>query len=185
MRLALRSIGPVMAIVLLMAAACSDSSVPETGSTSDLETAPVGAREALGAGDTAPEFRGALLEGGDVDLRALAGRPFVLNFWLTTCEPCIREMPALASISDDNDDLVVVGVNFGESPDQINTFLDTFEVDVDFPILLDLDGDVTFDYEVVALPTSYFIDRDGIIRYRRVGELFDEHIEVGLSRITQ
>ncbi|MEE8330521.1 MAG: TlpA disulfide reductase family protein [Acidimicrobiia bacterium] len=173
------------AVLLLAAGACSDSSAPESTSTPELETAPAGAREALGAGDAAPDFHGALLGGGDVDLPALEGRPFVLNFWLTTCEPCIREMPALALVMDDNDDLVVVGVNFGESPDHINAFLDAFEVDIDFPILLDPDGDVTFGYEVVALPTSYFVDSGGIIRYRRVGELFDEHIAVGVERITQ
>lgn len=172
----------VVAFALLLGGACSSAEDPVA--TTDLETAPAGAREALGAGDAAPDFGGDLLGGGDVDLAALAGRPFVLNFWLTTCEPCIREMPALASVMDDNDDLEVVGVNFGETPDQINAFLDAFEVDIDFPILLDPDGDVTFGYEVVALPTSYFVDSGGIIRYRRVGELFAEHIEVGLSRIS-
>lgn len=176
-----------MAVAFVAVSACSDSSAGEAtaATTADVETAPAGARQALGAGDAAPDFHGALLGGGDLDLAALTGRPFVLNFWLTTCEPCIREMPALASVTDDNDDLVVVGVNFGESSDQINAFLDLFDVDIDFPILLDPDGDVTFSYEVVALPTSYFVDRDGIIRYRRVGELFEEHIEVGVERITQ
>ena len=139
----------------------------------------------LGRGDRAPAFHAQLLSGGELTLESLKGRPVVLNFWLTTCAPCIREMPALAEVISDHqaDDLVVVGVNSGESPEVVTEFITGFEVELDFPIVLDREVDLGRLYEIVVFPMTYFIDRDGIVQYRRVGELREEHLEVGLSRI--
>ena len=152
-------------------------SVPELSVPSD--TAPID------RGDVAPSFTVDLLDGGELDLNELRGRPVIVNFWLTTCEPCVREMPALDGAMDDRGDtgLVVVGINYAETPDTIKAFLDELDTAIDFPIGLDDSGDIVAAYDVAALPTTFFVDRGGLIRYRRIGEVTPEHLEVGLERI--
>jgi thiol-disulfide isomerase/thioredoxin len=139
--------------------------------------------EGFGPGDAAPPISAPLLGGGGLSSKDLKGRPVVVNFWMTTCEPCIREMPALADIADQYEDLVVVGVNFREVPEDIAAFLDGFTEEITFPIALDADGSITAAFRVPAFPTTFFIDRTGVVRYRRIGEVRSEHLEVGLGRI--
>jgi thiol-disulfide isomerase/thioredoxin len=164
--------------VALVAAACS-------GGDDTSETPEPAASEVPGRGIEAPDFAGELLTGEALGLDALVGEPLIVNFWATTCEPCIREMPALAGAAKDHaaEGLKVVGVNFGEPVELINGFLDDFEIDLGFPIMLDPIGEVSRSYKVIFLPTTYFIDRDGTIQYRRIGELGDRHLAEGLSRI--
>ena len=130
-------------------------------------------------------FQAELLSGSELTLDSLRGRPVVLNFWLTTCTPCIREMPALADLMrlHEDDDLVVVGINPGESNQVVTDFIANFEVDLDFPIVMDRQSEVRKLYSIAVFPMTYFIDRDGVIQYRRIGELREDHITVGLERI--
>lgn len=179
----------------VLAAACADGS--DVGQTAASVSSPVTASPAsggllvgptgagLGRGDTAPAFEAELLSGSELTLESLQGTPVVLNFWLTTCTPCIREMPALADLMRlyEDDDLVVVGVNPGESTEVVSEFIANFEIDLDFPIVMDRQSDVRELYSIAVFPMTYFIDRDGVIQYRRIGELREDHIAVGLERI--
>ena len=178
------ALGAVVILGLLTASCSADSTV---GAQPTVQTADqLGeARQVLGPGDVAPSFSAPLLSGGQLSLEALRGQPVIVNFWLTTCEPCLREMPALAAAAAANagEGLVVIGVNQGEHRDLIVEFLASFETEIDFPIVLDPGQDIGAAYEIVAFPTSYFVDGFGVIQYRRFGELREEHLEVGLSRI--
>ncbi len=138
-----------------------------------------------GRGDPAPGFQARLLTGAQVELEALRGRPMVLNFWATTCAPCIREMPALAAAARDHtaEGLVIVGLNYGEPERSVRKFVEAFTPELGFPIALDLMGEVGRAYGVAVLPTTYFVDRDGVVQYRRIGELKAQHLAEGLSRI--
>jgi hypothetical protein len=80
-----------------------------------------------------------------------------------------------------DDGLIVLAVNMGETEDEILSFLESF--DLGFPIALDSTGDVSRMYGVVGLPMSVFIDGDGVVQYRRIGELREDLIARGLDRI--
>lgn len=167
----------LLAAAVLVAAGCSGGN-DDGGASAPGSDVPA-------RGVSAPEFAGDLLSGGEFDSGSMLGRPLVVNFWATTCEPCIREMPELAGAAADHADqgLIVVGVNLGEPVEMIDRFLDGLEIDLDFPIMLDPLGEVARAYRVVLLPTTYFVDREGTIQYRRIGELGERHLVEGLARI--
>jgi peroxiredoxin len=135
-------------------------------------------RSSLGGGDgggvpevgqVAPDFSLPLLNGGSVRLSDLRGQPVVLNFWATWCPPCIEEMPALEALwQQTSGQVVVLGVDQGERVETVARFLET-TAPVTFPILMDPDQVVGYRYYVRSLPTTFFIDANGIIREIRVG----------------
>jgi len=127
---------------------------------------------ALKAGEVAPDFTLSDLEGHPVALSDFQGHPIVLNFWATGCPPCREEMPALQAIYERyrDDGLVVLAVNvliFERGKGAVLAFVREYELT--FPVLLDGEGDVMNLYGVRALPTTFFIDREGLIRERVVG----------------
>lgn len=126
----------------------------------------------------APLFAAPALDGGTVRLEDYRGQVVLLNFWGTWCEPCKRELPALQAAHEQlgSEGLAVIGVNLtddeklqGRNEAQIEAFLNQFGVT--YPIALDLEGSITNDYRVFPLPTSFFIDPEGSIRYVHIGEL--------------
>ncbi len=120
-------------------------------------------------GFLAPDFTLDGLDGQPISLRDLRGQAIVLNFWATWCPPCREEMPALERVyqARRQDGVVVLGVNQMEAKAQVQRFLD--ERGITFPIALDTDGEVGRAYRVRALPTTYFIDRHGVIRDMVIG----------------
>ena len=126
----------------------------------------------------APAFSLPELAGGTVDLESYRGQVVLLNFWATWCEPCKREMPALEAAHQRYGDegLAIIGVNLtddeqlrGNTQEEIRAFISQFNVT--YRTALDMSGEVTNDYRVFPLPTSFFIDAQGQIRYVHVGEL--------------
>jgi peroxiredoxin len=141
--------------------------------------------QAMGATSRpAPSFSLPELGGGTIDLEQYRGQVVLLNFWATWCEPCERELPALQAAHEQygNQGLTIIGVNLaddelrnGTTPEEIRAFLDQYGVS--FPIALDVEGKTTDAYRVFPLPTSFFIDPTGQIRYVHVSELkFDDVI---------
>lgn len=153
----------------LVASGCSAGSAP-------METAPR-------PGALAPSFEVALVGGGTLRSEDLRGGPVVLNFWATWCVPCRAEMPLLDRLAEEHagQDVTVIAVNLGETEEDIREFLD--EVPVGFPVALDPMGNVTREYQVPVSPMTFFIDRNGIVQYRRLGELKEEHVSGALPRV--
>ena len=89
----------------------------------------------------------------------------LLNFWATWCPPCVEELPSLNRLQERyaEEDLLVVSVDFRETPQEMSNFL--AQTPVDFPVLMDLDGRVSLDWGVFSFPSSFIIDRKGQIRY--------------------
>jgi len=121
--------------------------------------------------------------GGDLDLASLKGRPVLLNFWATWCEPCRAEMPALQRAQERyrESGLVVLGVDFQERDEEITAFLS--QVGVTFLSLVDRTGEVTRQWRATGLPTTFLIDRQGIIRDVRVGPYTDEMLDDRLGKL--
>jgi cytochrome c biogenesis protein CcmG, thiol:disulfide interchange protein DsbE len=132
-------------------------------------------------GQTAPEFSLASLTGSAVSLNTYRGHPVVVNFWATWCEPCKQEMPALQAEAASNQDLVVLGVDSIEPAVKVKPFVD--QLGINFPILLDQDGSVVGEYEVIGMPTSFFIDRSGVLRSVYRGALAADTLHDGLAAI--
>lgn len=109
------------------------------------------------------------LEGGKTKLSDHAGKVVFLNFWATWCPPCRAEMPSMQVLSDRLKDkgLVILAVDLREGPELVKPFMEEFGLD--FPVLLDRTGSVGARYGVRSIPTTYIIDRDGIIVAGRIG----------------
>jgi cytochrome c biogenesis protein CcmG/thiol:disulfide interchange protein DsbE len=161
------------------------SRVPESpgGVTREgLETAPR-------KGFLAPDFSLTTLDGATVQLSDLRGRPVLINFWASWCGPCRAEMPHIKAAYETHsgDGLIVLGIDQLESPPQVARFVEEF--DLTFPILLDRDGKVSEAYQARALPTSFFVDANGIIRDAFTGPmtagLIESKLELILSKSAQ
>ena len=120
---------------------------------------------ALDRGDRAPEIGLADLEGNRITLASLRGKVIVVDFWATWCEPCREELPVLNRLYGEHQDegLVVVGVSVDNSADNVREFLRNMPLQ--FPIIHDGDHQIAGRYGPEQMPSSYIIDRRGVVRY--------------------
>ena len=117
----------------------------------------------------APNFTLKNLDGKNIKLSELAGNVVLINFWASWCGPCLQEMPLLNAIHQKYEPLgfTVLGVNVEENSANARAFL--ADRGVDFPILLDSKNQVSKLYDVVAMPTTVVVDRDGNMRFLHRG----------------
>lgn len=137
----------------------------------------------LGEGFLAPPFTTTTYTGDPISLGGLRGRVVVVNFWATWCGPCRVEMPHLQAIYLERavDGLEILSVNRGESPERIEAFREEFGLG--FPLLLDQDEAITAQlYQVTSMPTTYVLDRDGVIVARHFGPLTAEQLRDFVDR---
>ena len=122
-------------------------------------------------GFQAPDFELITIEGEQVLLSDLRGQAILLNFWATWCPPCRSEMPAMQQVYMDyeQDGFVVLAVNNLRQDQRESVEAFTLEENLSFPVLLDISGSVSARYQVSSMPTSFFIDPDGIIREVVIG----------------
>lgn len=119
----------------------------------------------------APNFTLKSIDGKNVKLSELRGEVVMVNFWASWCGPCRQEMPILDAMYEEYQDLgfTILGVNVEEDPNAAKKLLKS--IPVTFPILLDGENSVSKDYEVVAMPSTFMVDRDGNLRYKHLGYL--------------
>ena len=122
-------------------------------------------------GFLAPDFTLELLGGGDVTLSELRGKGVVINLWASWCPPCRAEMPAIQRVYEKTRErgLEVLAVNttFQDSEPAAADFIQ--ELGLTFPVPLDRSGTVSRQYQLRALPSTFFVDREGIIRKVIIG----------------
>jgi peroxiredoxin len=111
------------------------------------------------------------LRNNRVMLSSWRGKVVVLNFWYVACQPCQSEMPALQRMydSDYSRGLIVVGINTSDDAASISHFVKARGIT--YPILRDIGQRTTIEYRVVDTPTSFIIDRQGVIRFKVLGPL--------------
>ena len=122
-------------------------------------------------GKLAPDITGTTLDGDILALSDLRGDIVLVNVFASWCGPCRAETPHLVEVFDkvDNEGIEFVGLNLSESSDAVRIFKDEF--DINFPLLLNQDGKLTEIYQPIGLPTSWFIDADGVVRYVFAGPM--------------
>lgn len=123
--------------------------------------------------ETARDFQLKSLDGQTVKFSDFKGKPVLLNFWASWCQPCREEMPYLQKVFDDYKakGLVFYLINIGESPDTINKFFK--DNGYSMPVLLDTDKSVGQSYRITGVPETFFIDKNGIIRNWKIGAYTD------------
>ncbi len=129
-------------------------------------------------GFSAPDFTLDLLGDGQLTLSDLRGKAVMVNLWASWCPPCRAEMPAIEKVYQafQAQGLVVLGVNttFQDSESDVAAFVEEFGLT--FPILLDHEGGVSRRYQMRGLPSTFFIDRQGIIRTVVIGGPMSEAV---------
>jgi peroxiredoxin len=131
----------------------------------------------------APEFSLSAIDGSQISLSRLRGRIVLLNFWATWCVPCRAEMPDIQAAYEayQGYDFTVLAINQGEGNEVVSRFVQ--DLHLTFPILLDRDGITAERYRVRGLPTSFIIDREGVIRSMRIGAIDRAYIESQLATL--
>ncbi len=128
-------------------------------------------------GHPAPEIVLTSTDGQEIRLSDFQGKPVLLNFWATWCPPCRAETPDLqATHREIGDKLVIIGVNMtSQDGGDVEAFLREFGVT--YPVVLDPDGTAARAYNILGLPTSVFIDRNGIVQEVFTGAVNKAYIE--------
>ena len=152
---------------------------PQESQAAELQDRNVG----IAVGDLAPEFSGTTIDGQTVSLSDLDGKLVVINVFASWCGPCRAETPHLVEIYDelDRDEVEFVGLNLQETPGAVQTFKEEFSIE--YPLLLNEGGEITNVYSPIGLPTTWFIDREGIVRFTFSGPLTKESLQVILDDV--
>jgi peroxiredoxin len=129
---------------------------------------PWGADELIGK--KAPDFTLKDLAGGPTSLSSMKGKTVLVNFWATWCPPCRDELPSLSRLSGlyRNKGLVVLAVATDKRPADAKSFLDRHSFT--FQTLTDPDLKASRLFRVFSMPTSFLIDRNGVVVKRYLGE---------------
>ena len=145
----------------------------------------VGETPAPQKGFLAPDFTLETLEGESVTLSDLRGKVVLLNFWATWCPPCRAEMPAFQQAYADYEDgdFVILSVNATaqDSAEEVAEFIGEFGLS--FPVVLDTTSEVNRLYQVQSLPTSFFINQEGVIQEVVVGSLAEAMVRARVEKL--
>lgn len=119
--------------------------------------------------ETAPDFTLSDLSGKKITLSSFRGNPVLLNFWATWCGYCRRERPHLNSLYNAYKDkgLVVISVSTDRSVEKVREYLK--DIPADFIVLSDAEGSAVAQYGVRGYPSSFLIDRHGLVKYAVAG----------------
>lgn len=117
----------------------------------------------------APDFTLKSLNDGNLKLSEQQGDVVMINFWASWCGPCRQEMPLLEALYEKYQDLgfTIWGVNVEEDSSAAKDLLK--DVSVSFPILFDTENEVSKKYNLIAMPSTVLVDRDGNQRYFHAG----------------
>jgi len=130
----------------------------------------------LAVGDKAPDFELVDLEGNKHRLSDYKGEGVFLNFWGTWCGPCKKEMPYMENQHKafEGKGVNILAVNIAESNLKVETFRDQYGLT--FPITIDKDKSVKEAYNIVPLPTTFLINKDGRIEQIITREMSEDEI---------
>jgi len=184
------SVIAVLAVAGIFSDGTGDIVAAKVVETPDSPAKPGGLSVEAKVGSLAPNFEFSDFDGDRHQLSDFRGRPVYLNFWATWCGPCREELPDMQELLErhgDADGLAVIALNRGEPLSRAQSFLKgisrldggkgvTFTVNG-----LDPDSTVFRAYRGVGMPTSVFIDKDGVVRFVWTGLLRLSEMEAALQ----
>lgn len=139
----------------------------------------------INVGDSAPKFSTKTLTGENINFpQDLKNKPTVIRFWADWCTYCAPEMRAMEPVYKEyqSKDLKILSINTGQKLAKITEFVKKLEIT--YSILLDEDYKISKNYGIVALPTTYFINAQGVIKSKMVGEMNMKIFREELDKIT-
>jgi thiol-disulfide isomerase/thioredoxin len=168
MRTSLIGIWMMVAATLLVR--CEGKEKPGAGAKQGLVSKTPELKKSPQEGFVAPQFSAQDLRGRSVAVDDFQGKVVLLNFWATWCPPCRREIPSLESLYQLRKDkgFEILAVNVDRTAlSKVTSFVEQNRMT--FPVLLNPQGDIGEKYWVRAIPTSFLLDKKGVIRWKVVG----------------
>ena len=134
-------------------------------------------------GERAPAFVLADLNGNPLRLQDLRGRPVIVNFWASWCGPCVEEFPLLVSAQAQHQaaGLAVIGIVFRDRSEAARAFMS--RMGASWPTAMDPGDGVATQFGIIGPPDTFFIDRNGVVVGRQIGQLSAADLQRGLSQI--
>ena len=120
-----------------------------------------------GSSSAAAPLSGTTLKGESYDLAAHAGKPVVVNFFASWCPPCNGEAPDLVAFAKAHPEIDVVGVDVNDKQGDAAAFVARYGLP--YPVVYDPNGEIGGRWNVDAIPATFFIDKDGVVRDSIVG----------------
>ena len=170
--------GFIALLVVGLTARGVDTSIDSAIAKGDLEEAPEFTLSVLAYGDAVGKREGQMLS-----LSELRGRPVVLNFWASWCDPCKREAPILEGAwrAGRSQGAVVLGVDVQDLSGNAKAFIEKYGQT--YPHVRDKTDDTYRAYGLTGVPETFFIDRRGRVRVHWIGEINTEQVAEGLKII--
>ncbi len=160
----------VLAALLMIVLATRDSGVQRRSSSSIV-------------GELAPAIVGVTNDGEDFDLDNWRGRWVLVNFFSTTCVPCIVEHPELIEFHERRaDDGAVVSVVFDDTPERVRDFFE--RNGGDWPVVAEGYGQVAVAYGVTGVPESYLVAPSGVVVWKQLGGVTADGIDAVIEQLT-
>ena len=138
------------------------------------------------SGYQAPSFTLQSISGREIKLAQFRGRPVMLNFFASWCPPCQAEAPDLVKMYDRyQGKIIFLGIDMTEtdSPAAVSAFMK--KVGMTYPVLLDGMGKVARQYDVISIPTSFFINAQGKIVQRVEGAMNQQTLQTDLAQLSR
>lgn len=132
----------------------------------------------------APNFELTGLDGERYRLSNYRGRVVFLNFWATWCEPCRRELPALQQFVAEQGEsgAVVLALNMAETPEAIKAYFEENKIS-GLTILLDTNLEVKDAFAINVFPTTYVVDKGGVVREKKLGEITAADLKAYMDKL--
>ncbi len=190
----MKKILPLLALVLCLLLTACDTSVSDADATDtqgdtatqDIDTAAQDTSAVTEAVNLAPDFTVLDREGNRVSLSSLRGKPVVLNFWASWCGPCKREMPDFEdAYKKYGNDVQFLFINLADGQSE-TVEIATAYIDgqgYTFPIYFDTQSEAVTAYGISSIPTTFFINADGVLVTYATGAIGTDLIEKGIGMI--
>jgi cytochrome c biogenesis protein CcmG, thiol:disulfide interchange protein DsbE len=142
----------------------------------------VGQKPAPTVGAAAIDFELKSLDGKSVDLETFRGKPLVINFFASWCDPCREEMPLLNQLASgsNKDGYTILGIAVEDTRAAVTQYVE--ETKLVFPVALDLNSTVKRAYRIFGPPATFFIDSRGVLRDIVIGPMTPERVREGLKK---
>ncbi len=136
---------------------------------------------ACGSSSGPKALKGTTLTGESVDLAVYRGKPVVINFFASWCGPCNLEAPEVAAFAKAHPEVTVVGVDVNDAQGDGQGFVSKYGFE--FPVISDPNGSLAQDWGVEGIPTTFFVDKDGVVKDHVVGASDSATFESKLKRL--